>query len=86
MDIWLCHFAGGGFENGCSTYLKNEKELLNDITKILAGKAGVSLIYGVMDVNASGDIPVSYTHLGDAMKHTGSGTSAASTSAGCKRG
>lgn len=46
----------GGFENGCSTYLKNEKELLNDITNILAGKAGVSLIYGVMDVNASGDI------------------------------
>lgn len=46
----------GGFENGCSTYLKNEEELLNDITKTLAGKAGVSLIYGVMDVNASGDI------------------------------
>ena len=43
----------GGFENGCSTYLKNEEELLNDITKTLAGKAGVSLIYGVMDVNAS---------------------------------
>lgn len=41
----------GGFENGCSTYLKNEEELLNDITKTLAGKAGVSLIYGVMDVN-----------------------------------
>lgn len=39
----------GGFENGCSTYLKNEEELLNDITKTLAGKAGVSLIYGVMD-------------------------------------
>lgn len=46
----------GGFENGCSTYLKSEEELLNDITKTLAGKAGVSLIYGVMDVNASGDI------------------------------
>ena len=46
----------GGFENGCSTYLKNEEELLNDITKTLAGKAGVSLIYGVMDVNASGDV------------------------------
>ena len=36
----------GGFENGCSTtYLKGEEELLNDITKTLAGKAGVSLIY-----------------------------------------
>lgn len=46
----------GGLENGHSTYLKSEKELLNDITKALAGKAGVSLIYGVMDVNASGDI------------------------------
>ena len=46
----------GGFENDCSTYLKSEEELLNDITKTLAGKAGVSLIYGVMDVNASGDI------------------------------
>ena len=46
----------GGFENGCSTYLKNEEELLNDITKTLAGKAGVALIYGTMDVNASGDI------------------------------
>lgn len=46
----------GGFENGCSTYLKSEEELLNDITKTLAGKAGVSLIYGMMDVNASGDI------------------------------
>ena len=43
-------------ENGCATYLKNEEELLNDITKTLAGKAGVSLIYGVMDA-------VSYTHL-----------------------
>lgn len=40
----------GGFENGCSTYLKNEEELLNDITKTLAGKAGVSLIYGVMQI------------------------------------
>ena len=40
----------GGFENGCSTYLKNEEELLNDITKTLAGKVGVSLIYGVMDM------------------------------------
>ena len=46
----------GGLENGHSTYLKNEEELLNDITKALAGKAGVALIYGVMDVNASGDI------------------------------
>ena len=36
--------------------MKNEEELLNDITKTLAGKAGASLIYGVMDVNASGDI------------------------------
>ena len=40
------HSCIGGFENGCSTYLKNEEELLNDITKTLAGKAGVSLIYG----------------------------------------
>lgn len=39
------HSCIGGFENGCSTYLKNEEELLNDITKTLAGKAGVSLIY-----------------------------------------
>lgn len=46
----------GGLENGHSTYLKSEEELLNDITKTLAGKAGVALIYGTMDVNASGDI------------------------------
>ena len=46
----------GGLENGHSTYLKSEEELLNDITKALAGKAGVALIYGTMDVNASGDI------------------------------
>lgn len=46
----------GGLENGHSTYLKSEEELLNDITKALAGKAGVALIYGTMDVNTSGDI------------------------------
>ena len=46
----------GDLENGHSTYLKSEEELLNDITKALAGKAGVALIYGTMDVNASGDI------------------------------
>lgn len=46
----------GGLENGHSTYLKSEEELLNDITKALAGRAGVALIYGTMDVNASGDI------------------------------
>ena len=39
----------GGLENGHSTCLKSEEDLLNDTTKALAGKAGVSLIYGVMD-------------------------------------
>lgn len=46
----------GGLENGHSTYLKSEEELLDDITKALAGKAGVALVYGTMDINASGDI------------------------------
>ena len=46
----------GGMVNGCATYAQNEEEFLDEVTKILAGRAGVSLIYGVMDIQASADI------------------------------
>ena len=39
----------GGMVNGCATYAQNEEEFLDEVTKTLAGRAGVSLIYGVMD-------------------------------------
>ncbi len=42
--------------NGCATYAQNEEEFLDEVTKTLAGRAGVSLIYGVMDIQASADI------------------------------
>ena len=56
----------GGLENGHSTYLKSEEELLNDITKALAGKAGVALIYGTMDENATRLLDVWMTSLAGA--------------------
>lgn len=46
----------GGMANGCATYAQNEEEFLDEVTKTLAGRAGVSLIYGVMDIQASADI------------------------------
>ena len=46
----------GGMVNGCATYAQNEEEFLDEVTKTLAGRAGVSLIYGVMDIQASADI------------------------------
>ena len=39
----------GGMVNGCATYAQNEEEFLDEVTKTLAGRAGVSLIYGVMN-------------------------------------
>ena len=35
----------GGMANGCATYAQNEEEFLDEVTKTLAGRAGVSLIY-----------------------------------------
>ena len=46
----------GGMANGCATYAQNEEKFLDEVTKTLAGRAGVSLIYGVMDIQASADI------------------------------
>lgn len=46
----------GGMANGCATYAQNEEEFLDEVTKTLAGRAGASLIYGVMDIQASADI------------------------------
>ena len=38
----------GGMANGCATYAQNEEEFLDEVTKTLAGRAGVSLIYGCL--------------------------------------
>lgn len=56
--VTVCGSQGviGGMANGCATYAQNEEEFLDEVTKTLAGRAGVSLIYGVMDIQASADI------------------------------
>ena len=47
----------GGMANGCAIFMhKMREEFLDEVTKTLAGRAGVSLIYGVMDIQASADI------------------------------
>lgn len=46
----------GGLENSHSYYLMVEEDLFDNVIKALAGKAGVALLYGEMDISASRDI------------------------------
>ena len=50
------HGAIGGMESGFAVYAKSEEEFQDEIIKILAGKAGTALIYGIMDIRAAADI------------------------------
>lgn len=50
------HGAIGGMESGFAVYAKSEEEFQDEIIKILAGKAGTVLIYGIMDIRAAADI------------------------------